>query len=392
MGMFVTCVRVFYLFWIKRFFWVLAAINCLLVTNAVADLHEVSDKELSLSMARANIPGFPLLDGVDFNSSETGIEVDLDVQASIESIEWIDDDGYVGLDGELGEVGSLILKGLHIGSSQSPITAEQVRNPTPFASNELAMIHGMLVEADPEKGSLITINKLGDTQGNGIDLIVNDIYFGKDTSAQGLRGLGLLLEDISNFISDEYVEKINSLFNLKLATVDDGMNTVGGNYYPLKIRMQPLDGSQDLINSPVDINDGVVQSDISDLFSVPGLTDTEILIDAQFVLYVDKIAVYKEDWEAGIQGFMIYQGVDTNLDGFEDTIGPATLSDLKIQTVQHELHSGSQVQALHFSNINFKAEIAMANIYIGKPETGSLGAIHINDLHIKDTQMWVYPH
>lgn len=357
--------------------------------NSMAAMQPLSDFELQATTAQLDLPGLPNLADAGFNIQQGGIEIDLDVQASIGSVQWRDEDGYSSPSGEGGEAGALILKGVHIGGSDTPITAEQVRNATPFQPSDLAMIHGMLVEADPQKGTLITINKLGDTQGNGVDVIVNDIYFGKDLSAQGIRGTGLLLEDISNFVQDGYVEQINSLFNLQLTTVDDGFGTVGGNYYPLQIRMQPIEGA--LSTDPVAGLDPL-ESGLTDITGIPGLGSNSMIIDAQFLLYIDKIALFRDNWQAGIEGFMVYQGIDTNQDGMEDTIGPVSVTGLKMQTIQHPIAEGKTVQAMHFSNIDINMDIAMANLYIGNPQTGSLGAVHINDLHIHDTQMWIYAH
>lgn len=351
-----------------------------------ADYQALSDEGLARITAQADFPSIPLLEGVDFNVAASGIEIDLDVQADIGSIEWIDDNGA----GKNGTEGALILKGVHIGSSATPITAEQVRDNAPFAPSDLAQIHGLLVEADPEKGTLITINEIGDTLGNGLDLIVNDIYFGKDLSGQGERGWGLLVEDLSNFVRDDYVDRINDVFALNLASVDDGLNTQGGNYYPIRLRMQPIEGaSTGGVN--LGVNDGLGGS-LEDLVGVGGLGQTAMILDAQFVVYIDKIAVYRDDWQAGIEGLMVYQGIDTDNDGIEDAVGPATLTNMRMETIDHQLADGSSVQAMYFSNIDFKADIAMENIYIGNPETGSLGAIHIDNLHIQDTKMWIYPH
>ena len=89
---------------------------------------------------------------------------------------------------------------------------------------------------------------------------------------------------------------------------------------------------------------------------------------------------------------MIYQGVDSNNDGVEDLIAPVQIKDFTLQTIDHQLADGSHVKAINIPNIDINMDIAMQNIYIGNPDTGSLGAIHINDLHIHDTQLWIYPH
>ncbi len=371
---------------------ILNAGTCLALTSVLlvfpnvshSDLTHVSDFELSFATAQADLPGIPLSEGLDFNIEGGGIELDLEIQASIDSIEWQDDDGY----SDTGTAGALILKGVHIGSSETPITADQVRNAQPFEASELALIKGLVIEADPKKGTLITLNEIGDTQGNGIDIIVNDIYFGQDLSDQGQRGIGLLVEDFSNFVSDDYLGRMNQIHGLNLSSVDDGKNTAGGNYYPLRVAIQPLEGGEQ--TNPAlgaDVTGG-----LDDVIAIPGFGNTSMRIDAEFVVYMEKLAIYKEGFEAGIKGLMIYQGVDTTGDGMEDTVGPVVVNNLRMETIKHQIADGTDVQAMHFKNIDINMDIAMENVYIGNPETGSLGSIHINDLHIHDTQLWIYPH
>ena len=359
-------------------------LSLFLSSQTFSELKPVSDYEMSLATAQAELPFLPALADLGFDIQGGGIELDLDVQSSIESIQWIDDDGVSGSEDS---AGSLYLNGVHIGSSFTPITAEQVRSDQPFAESDLAMIHGLIIEADPQKGTLITINKLGDSNGNGIDIIVNDIYFGRDLTSEGQRGLGLLVEDLTNFISDDVLSSMNQTFSKTLATIDDGMNTPGGNYYPIKLAIQPLEGgaSQPTINEDL-------TSQLGEVIALPGLTDTSMRIDGEFLVYMDKLAVYHEDWEAGIKGLMIYQGVDSNNDGVEDLIAPVQIKDFTLQTIDHQLADGSHVKAINIPSIDINMDIAMQNIYIGNPDTGSLGAIHINDLHIHDTQLWIYPH
>ena len=355
-------------------------------SSVYGQMQAMNEYELQQTTAQLEFPGIPILEEAGFNITEAGVEVDLDIQADIDSITYFDDDGV----GPNGQAGALILSGVHIGSSASPITREQVRSNTPFQPADLAQIHGLFIQADPQAGTLITIDRLGDDQGNGIDVIINDIYFGKELEAGACWGL--LLEDISNFVSDDYLTEVNSLFNLNLASVDDGFNTLNGNFYPWKIRMMPLEGDTadgsgftDLTNA----NGGGLE----DIISIPGIGggNTSMRMDIQFVLRMEKLAIYKGDFEMGIQGLMVYQGIDTTGDGIEDTVGPATLDNFLMETVDHKLSTGETVQALHM-NIDFHADIAINNFYIGNPETGSIGAFHINDLDTHNTQLWIYAH
>lgn len=375
-------------------FLISSCFTLLLPSVVSADLQPMADDELSLAVAQSTLPNIPLLDQVGFNLSASGIEVDLDIQADIGAIEWIDNDGI----GENGSEGALMLKGVHIGGFDDDITIDMIRDDSPFAPTDLAMIRGMLVQADPEAGTLITINQLGSEPGKGIDIIVNDIYFGRDLS-EGIaledlqpqhRGWGLLMEDISNFASDDYVSEINSLFGLNLGTVDDGFNSLGGNYYPIQVSMQPLEtagtGSGAFSSAP--------SNSSADGQFLPGFNlESNMRIDAEFLIHMKKLAVYRQredgsEWEMGIEGLMFYQGIDTTGDGFEDTIGPAQ-AGMTMRSAPHTLNSGEVVQAMHLEDVYLKTDIAMANIYIGNSQTGSLGAVHIDNLQL-DANLIIY--
>ncbi len=364
------------------------AVPMALVMSSVASgqMLAMNEYELQQTTAQIEFSGIPILEEAGFNVSDAGVEVDLDIQADIDSIAYIDDDGI----GPNGQAGSIILKGVHIGSSSTPITADQVRSHTPFQADDLAQIHGLFIQADPGVGTLITIDRLGDEHGNGIDIIVNDIFFGKEL--EDGAGWGLLLEDVSNFVSDDYLTEVNSLFNLNLASVDDGFNTQNGNFYPWKIRMTPLEGSNINSSAFTDLS-GNTGGGLEDIVAIPGLAggDVSMRMDIQFVLRMEKLALYKGNFEMGIQGLMVYQGIDTTGDGIEDTVGPATLNNFLMETVEHTLVDGQSVQALKM-NIDFKADIAINNFYIGNPESGSIGAFHINDLDIHNTQLLIYAH
>ncbi len=352
----------------------------LVISNvASGQMLAMNEYELQQTTAQIEFVGIPILEEAGFNVSDTGVVVDLDIQADIDSIAYIDDDGL----GPNGQAGSLILKGVHIGSSSTPITADQVRSNTPFKPGDLAQIHGLFIQADPDAGTLITIDKLGDDQGNGIDIIVNDVYFGKELEAGA--GWGVLLEDVSNFVSDDYLNEVNSIFNLNLASVDDGFNSQNGNFYPWKIRMTPIEGGS--------VNTGTANNGLDDIVAIPGLAggDVSMRMDIQFVLRIEKLALYKGNFEMGIEGLMVYQGIDTTGDGIEDTVGPATLNNFLMETVDHTLEDGQSVKALKM-NIDFKADIAINNFYIGNPDTGSIGAFHINDLDTHNTQLLIYAH
>jgi len=103
------------------------------------------------------------------------------------------------------------------------------------------------------------------------------------------------------------------------------------------------------------------------------------------------VAWVDDGGEFGLAGLMIYQGEDTNGDGIDDTIGPARLTQMKLETITHTNLEGESVQALYIENLDFKADIAIQSIYVGSP-ANSLGALHIKGLDTSGTSIWIYGH
>lgn len=318
-------------------------------------------------------PLFDVLTGLskDDLSLTQGIEIDLDIQASLD-MQWLDPDGFSnGADGE-GQAGSLTLSGIHLGNHKSPITASMVNSDQPFLESELATINNILIDFDSKQGMFITIEEIGDRLGNGLDIIVNDVYLGNEQASAG----GLLIENLSNFIQDQDLSELNQTFNLNLSTLDDGKNTANGNWFPINAIVLTQDITSDLPSSDL---------------GIANLT-SNTTIDASFAVHLDKVAWVDDGGEFGIAGLMIYDGLDTNNDGIDDTVGPARLTQMKIETIDHTAFDGEQVKALYIANFDFKADIAMQSIYVGNPQTGSLGALHIQGLDTAGTSVWIYGH
>ena len=355
----------------------------LMGTNVQADLSELSDMHLADIHAQAIPQNLPILSSAEtFTNGDIGFDVDLNTQANLDDIVLSDENGW-SLDGSEGIAGTMSLNGVYIGSIDDDIQPWQVRENNPFNKNQTALIKGLSVQGNSETGSIISINQLGQDDGTGFDFIINDIYFGQDLSAQGEHGLGLLMENVSNHVSHEYLDNINGLFNLNLA-LGNGTFADNGRFYPIKFAMTPLEGGG------IDLGlDGFSQ--FGDLVGLPGFGENSMVLDAEFLLYMKKLAIYRNDFEMGIEGLLIYDGKDTNADGIEDTIGPVQISALTMQTKPHTLPGGKQIKAMHISNINVNLDIAMSNVYIGNSQTGSLGALHINDLNISNTELLIYP-
>lgn len=316
-------------------------------------------------------PAADLLTGLDKGalSLTQGLEIDLEIQASLD-MAWLDPDGSSGNEG------FLKLSGIHLGGHKGAITSEMLKSERPFRDDELALVNNLIIDFDTQQGMFITIEEIGDRHGNGLDIIVNDIFLGNERHSAG----GLLIENVSNFIQDANLAQLNQTFGMSLATLDDGKNTSNGNWFELNAIVLTEEGGGD-------VSVGLPTSDIG----IPGLK-TNTTIDASFALYIDKLAWVDDGKEFGVAGLMIYDGLDTNGDGLDDTVGPAKLTQMKIETVDHTNLAGESVKALHIANLDFKADIAMQSIYVGDPVSGSLGALHIKGLDTSGTALWIYEH
>ncbi|WP_396587120.1 hypothetical protein [Bermanella sp. R86510] len=363
----------------------------------LADLQPLSDQQLASSHGQfqnqfvrqrsteSDIPQQASDLGLSRNALNLtqGIEIDLAIQASLD-MTYEDPDGYIDSQGNAGEAGVIGLSGIHIGNKQEAISANDVRSDQVFTPNELAIVENIFIDTDPVKGMFITIEEMGDSKGNGIDIVINDLYLGNPNLSAG----GLLIENLSNFMQNHNVEQINQLFGQQLTSLDDGRFSQSGNWIDFNAIVLSEASSESSTLLPPELN--------NDELGIPGLS-ANTTISASFVLHIDKLAWVDSDEnginrEFGLAGLTIYQGVDTNNDGMDDTIGPAILNEMKIETVEHTSFDGRNVQALYIDNLDFKADIAIASIYVGNPTTGSLGALQIQGLDTAGTRVWIYDH
>ena len=308
-----------------------------------------------------------------------GIELDIKIQARLD-ITYADNDG-LSKNGVSGTAGDLVLSGIHIGGSDEAITSDMLKSDAPFSASQLAILNNIKIDVDPLQGMFITVEEMGDNQGNGIDMIINDIYLGNKERSTG----GLLIENLSNFIQDKNVARNNDLFGLNLVSVDDGKSTLGGNWVPFNMQVL-TQSSEDAQAQQQDLS----VSQITSSLGLPGF-GANTTIDASFALYMDKVAWVDDGGEFGLAGLMVYQGQDSNGDGIDDIIGPARLTQMKLETITHTNLAGEEVQALYIENLDFKADIAIQSLYVGSPEN-SLGAIHIKGLDTSGTSVWIYGH
>lgn len=337
------------------------------------------DDTLSNNDALPAIPSLADFAHSDFNLSQ-GIQIDLEIQASL-NMRYDDADGYTDAS-QQGMAGFLELSGLHLGSSIAPISTERVSDPAPFLGSELALLNNLFIDVDPRQGMFITLEELGDNQGNGLDIIVNDVYLGNHERSAG----GLLIENLSNFIQDSNLDKLNALFALQLSSVDDGKKTADGNWMPIYSQIKSESVEVALANTSA-LN-GL--DELTGTLGLPGF-GANTTIDASFVVNIDKLAWVDDGNEFGLAGVMVYQGLDTDGDGVDDTVGPAKLTQMKIETVTHQTYDERTVQALYIANLDFKADIAIQSIYVGSPEN-SLGSLLIKGIDTSGTSLWIYPH
>lgn len=309
-------------------------------------------------------------------TAQAGIELDLDIQATIDSVAYHDADGYTGEGKSGGIAGVLALQGLRIGGREADLTQALIRSDAPFSASDLARIHDVLIEAD--EGVKISIGQIGDATGNGVDIVVQNLLLGNESDMAG----ALIIEDISNFITDPAVEQINRQFGFQLTTPDDGFDTPGGNFIPFQAQVVTTGAATSL---PPDLSIPITDS----LFG--NGTVGNMTINAAFTLHMKKLAWVDDGGEFGFSDVLIYKGVDTTGDGLDDQIGPARLTNLSVKTVEHTTSQGLPVQALHLENVDFQADISISSIYVGDPSQ-SLGALHIKSLDTSGTQIWVYGH
>ena len=348
-------------------------------SGSSAGLSTELDDPLFNSDALPAIPSLADFAKSDFNLTQ-GIQINLEIQASL-SMRYEDEDGHPS-SGQLGSAGFFELSGLHLGSSIAPISSERVSDPTPFLGSELALLNNLFIDVDSRQGMFITLEELGDNQGNGLDIIVNDVFLGNREQSAG----GLLIENLSNFIQDSNLEQFNNLFGLQLSSVDDGKNTAGGNWMPIYSQVKSESVEVALGNAAG--FDGL--NGLTDNLGLPGF-GANTTIDASFVVNIDKLAWVDDGNEFGLAGLMVYQGLDTNGDGIDDTVGPAKLTQMKIETITHHTYDDRTVQALYIANLDFKADIAIQSIYVGSPEN-SLGSLLIKGIDTNGTSLWIYPH
>ena len=143
-----------------------------------AELTEVSDQELSAVRGQASIsntknlqqlakPGqqgqvetqAQPLSVTSAQPQSAGITMDIDLQMHIDEIRWVDVDGA----GANGTQGSVSINGLSIGH------LDDVNNPA------AAQIRGVTMDVDGRDGLVIGVGQIGDTHGNGIDIVIDSI-------------------------------------------------------------------------------------------------------------------------------------------------------------------------------------------------------------------------
>lgn len=146
--------------------------------QASAELTEVSDQELSTVRGQASISNTKSLQQLAKSGQQgqvetqaqplsvtsvqpqsAGITMDIDLQMHIDEIRWVDVDGA----GTNGTQGAVVMKGLSVGH------LDDMNNPS------AAQIRGVTMDVDGRDGLVIGVGQIGDTHGNGIDIVIDSI-------------------------------------------------------------------------------------------------------------------------------------------------------------------------------------------------------------------------
>ncbi|WP_396587121.1 DUF6160 family protein [Bermanella sp. R86510] len=390
-------------------------------------------KKLALATAVAAAP-FAHADLVAMDDSalgqmtgQAGITIDVDLQMTIDAIKYVDSDGNtLSSDGTAAEQGAITMKSVQMGQIDAT-----------GALTGAAQIRGVTIDADGNDGLVIGLTEIGTgatvagsvNQAEGIDISVgaviigngnaektvatyaqteaSDPTFGGDAEAWYLANVssdtteaaafaaapdaatrqtivqattgkgnigGVVIQDFTNFVSDNFVATYDDRFDMALQTVT-------GNFVRGEI----------VINGTG--NAGAGTSGLS--------------IEAKMGGIMSKMAWVDDGGQFGVKDMAFFDGVDVDLDGIHETIEPLKFS-VDIDVVERAssvaatnlvdgsaLNSGDTVAQLQLSNMSIKGSIIMGDIFVGNSDSSvqtSLGSVLVKDIDMTGTNVWVYGH
>lgn len=368
-------------------------------------------------------------------TGQAGITIDVDLQMTIDAIKYVDSDGNsLSSDGSAATQGAITMKSIQMGQIDTATGlltgAAQIRGVTIDADGTDGLVIGL---SQIGQGAVRTdaVN-----QAQGIDISVGAIIIGdgfaeksiaeaavgiqaelasgtpfsgdpvqwykdnvKDNDAlagafataigggdqaaaidavKGAAGLGniggVVIEDFTNFVSDEFVGAYDNRFDMALGTV-------AGNFVRGEI---VINGTGNALQGTSGLN-----------------------IQAKMGGIMGKMAWVDDGGQFGVKDMAFFDGVDTDLDGIHETIEPLKFSvDINVVDVQSSvagtniadnsaIAAGDTVSALELSNMVVKGSIIMGEIFVGNSDSSvqtSLGSVLVKDIDMTGTSVRIYGH
>lgn len=361
-------------------------------------------------------------------TGQAGITIDVDLQMTIDAIKYVDSDGNsLSSDGTAAEQGAITMKSIQMG---------QIDTAT-GALTGAAQIRGVTIDADGNDGLVIGLSQIGTedlaatgvNQAAGIDISVGaviigngnaektvgtyaateagDPTFGGDAEAWYLANVssntdeaaafaaapdaasrqalvmattgkgnigGIVIEDFTNFVSDQFVGVYDNRFDMALGTVT-------GNFVRGEI---------------------VINGTGNALAGTSGLQ-----IDAKMGGIISKMAWVDDGGQFGVKDMAFFNGVDLNSDGIHETIQPLEFSvNINVVDVTSSvagtniadgsaIAAGDTVSALELSDMVVQGSIIMGEIFVGNSDSTvqtSLGSVLVKDIDMTGTSVRIYGH
>ncbi len=186
---------------------------------------------------------------------------------------------------------------------------------------------------------------------------------------------GLIIEDFRNYVEDTFVTTYNDRF-------DTALGAVSGNYIAAEIK---INGTGDAILGTGGLR---IEAKMGGLMSKAALTMGEDQGGANGG-FADAVH------EIGVKDLAFFGTADLNGDQIQDTITAMTVN-VDINVVQHgAFEGGTDVAALHLSNMKIEGSIVMGDIYLktqGVDNERSLGSVLIKDIDMTGTDVFIYGH
>lgn len=366
-------------------------------------------------------------------TGQAGITIDVDLQMSIENIIYVDQDGTAG------NKGAITMAGIKMGNLDAAGNF--------VAGDETAQIRGITIDADGTQGLVIGLEQIGDTNGNGIDIVVESVTIGDGAGQLAVYNakagafaaeVGALVGVGATFEGDPAAAQafLSNPANAGDAEYDAAIAAIGGAAQAAGLAAQSgnIGGFviEDFRNY---IQDSLVQK-YNEVFGM-GLKDStgatvgdvnsaaaggryvrgEIVVNgtgnaalgtsgleiaAKFGGAMDRAAwvdgndttgngVADQKGEFGVRDMGFFAGLDTDSDGLSDTIDAMTFN-LTVDVVDHKswdnqgVGSTENVAALRLSNMEIEGTIMMGSIYLAS-STAGVTEQSLGSLLIKDIDL-----